>query len=201
MSKVDHLFIVGAGFSNYAGLPLTNDFTEKLLDVAQLKETGPSAIIVRFLQQFVQDTFDQNAGAAPEVWPHLEDIFTCIDLSANTGHHLGPKYSPSDLRAIRRSLIVRIIRMLRQTYTKARKLRTKEWRVLEQFFSMVVPEKCAFVCMNWDTVIEEGMEHAQNVKDFDYGCDARFAQFTTSSLEPTTPNSQKIIHVSDNFLG
>jgi hypothetical protein len=41
----------------------------------------------------------------------IEDIFTCIDLSANTGHHLGPKYSPSDLRSVRRGLIVRIIRM------------------------------------------------------------------------------------------
>ena len=31
MTTTEHLFIVGAGFSSHAGLPLTNQFTEKLL--------------------------------------------------------------------------------------------------------------------------------------------------------------------------
>ena len=30
-TKIEHLFIVGAGFSNNAGLPLTSNFSEKLL--------------------------------------------------------------------------------------------------------------------------------------------------------------------------
>ena len=104
MSRIDHLFIVGAGFSHYAGLPLTADFTEKLLDVAGFDAEGSSALTVRFLEDFVRDTFDHKRGAAPKFWPHLEDIFTCIDLSANTGHHLGPDYAPSDLRTVRRAL-------------------------------------------------------------------------------------------------
>ena len=195
MGKIDHLFIVGAGFSHYAGLPLTNDFTQKLLDVAHLKTSGPSALIVKFLQQFVQDTFDHKPGAAARFWPHLEDIFTCIDLSANTGHHLGPKYAPTDLRAMRRGLIDRIIRMLRGTYTEAKEQKTEDWTTLETFFSSVVPERCAFLCMNWDTVIEEGLGRAQNVTDFDYGCGAKFAKCTRSSTTVATPNSKKSIQV------
>jgi len=44
MSKIDHLFIVGAGFSHYAGLPLTAEFTENLLDVARFHLGGTSAL-------------------------------------------------------------------------------------------------------------------------------------------------------------
>ena len=195
ISRVDHLFIVGAGFSHYAGLPLTSDFTEKLLDVADFDPKGPSAIIVKFLQGFVEDTFDHKREAAPKYWPHLEDIFTCVDLSANTGHHLGPDYAPSDLRTVRRALIVRIIRMLRQTYTKARNQKSNEWVTLDKFFSAINPGKCAFLSMNWDTVIEQGLDRAQQVTNFDYGCDAQFARFTKLSIKPATSSSKKTIQV------
>ena len=195
MGSIDHLFIVGAGFSHYAGLPLTTEFTEKLLDVAGFKADGPSALIVRFLQEFVRDAFDQKRGTAPKFWPHLEDIFTCIDLSANTGHHLGPDYSPSDLRTVRRALIVRIIRMLRQTYTKAKDRKSMDWQTLDTFFSAVNFENCAFLSMNWDTVIEEGLDRTQGVRNFDYGCDAEFARFTKSSIELASLKSSKKIQV------
>lgn len=40
MRNVANLFIVSAGFSNYAGLPLTGEFTQALLAVEKLKK-GP----------------------------------------------------------------------------------------------------------------------------------------------------------------
>jgi hypothetical protein len=46
MTDAKHLFIVGAGFSWHAGLPLTNQFTEKLLDVKGFKPDSASAVIV-----------------------------------------------------------------------------------------------------------------------------------------------------------
>jgi hypothetical protein len=107
MSKIKHLFIVGAGLSHYAGLPLTTNFTQELLNIKDYKPDGPSGLIVNFLRTFIYDAFDHKETAAAKYWPHLEDIFTCVDLSANTGHHLGSKYSPSDLRIVRRALIVR----------------------------------------------------------------------------------------------
>lgn len=139
MSRIDHLFIVGAGFSRYVGLPLTSDFTEKLLDVTNFNPKGPSALIVRFLREFVRNTFDHKPGAAPKYWPHLEDILTCVDLSANTGHHLEPDYAPSDLRTVRRALIVRIIRMLRQTYTKAQRHESGNQRIGEHLTNFFRP--------------------------------------------------------------
>jgi hypothetical protein len=89
---------------------MTNDFTEKLIDVTVLRAGGPSDQIVQFLRSFVQIPLIISQARISNFGP-IEDIFTCIDLSANIGHHLGPKYSPSDLRSVRRGLIVRIIWM------------------------------------------------------------------------------------------
>jgi hypothetical protein len=164
-----------------------------------------SALIVRFLRKFVHDTFDHKPEAKAEFWPHLEDVFTCVDLSANTGHHLGSGYSPSDLRAVRRALIVRIIRMLRHAYTNAKDRNDEKWRTLEEFFGRVRARDCAFLCMNWDTVIDEGM-YARRVKNIDYGCNAKLIRFDDDDeIEFAEPNSGVPIqilkvHGSANWL-
>lgn len=202
---IEHLFIVGAGFSSHAGLPLTSQFTEKLLDVKKLKLDGPSSLIVRFLQGFVEETFGHKASSDPKDWPDLEDIFTCVDLSANTGHHLGPKYSASDLRTVRRALIVRIIRMLRQTYKLGQDRADSKWAELEDFFSSVAHDKSAFLSMNWDTVIEEGLGRLRKIVSFDYGCDAKHVKIDRSSrrlLPISSIDSVQILkpHGSANWL-
>ena len=170
--KIAHLFIVGAGFSHYAGLPLTSEFTTKLLDIRRLRLDGPSSGMVDLLKQFVLDAFGHEKDSPTDRWPDLEDIFTCIDLSANSGHHLGPDYSPSDLRTIRRGMIVRIIRMLRQTYNRGRESADADWKTLENFFSLLASDRCGFLSMNWDTVIEEQLRRRLGISSFSYGCDA-----------------------------
>src|ERR1700737_3507054 len=94
---LDHVFILGAGFSLYAGLPLQRDFTAALLS-GRGRENGSSGLVVRYLRKFVSRAFNHKVDARAKYWPALEDIFTCVDLSANTGHHLGAKYSPARLR-------------------------------------------------------------------------------------------------------
>jgi hypothetical protein len=105
--------ILGAGFSHNAGLPLQSGFTSELLR-ARSNESGPSKTLVAFLTRFVHDAFDHSESADARFWPALEDIFTCLDLSANTGHHLGAAYEPRLLRTVRRALVARTTRMLLQ---------------------------------------------------------------------------------------
>ena len=192
---IHHLFIVGAGFSHYAGLPLTADFTEFLLDVGGLKLDGPSALQVELLKGFVSYVFDHGATSPKNFWPPLEDIFTNIDLSANTGHHLGPRYSPADLRTVRRALIVRTIRMLRYAYRDGLEKGGISWNKLERFFSFVEPQKCAFLSMNWDTVIEQGLKRTQGISHFDYGCDALHAAFDGNRLVTSATTSTRQVQV------
>lgn len=203
MPSIDHLFIVGAGFSRNSGLPLTSSFTRELLNVRALAGSGPSALTVEFLLKFVADTFNDKASTA-DFWPELEDIFTCVDLSANTGHHLGPNYSPSTLRAVRRALIVRTIRMLRQAYTRQKTIGGEAWTNLDWFFTGVRPASSAFLSMNWDTVIEEGIERTQRISNFDYGCNAIPARFSGAEIDLMKPSNRKLLvlkpHGSANWL-
>jgi hypothetical protein len=176
------VFIVGAGFSAHAGLPLATQFTESLLNVSLLKEGGPSRAQVELIRHFVQATFDHGPATPSDLWPDLEDLFTGVDLSANTGHHLGAEFSPAVLRTVRRALIVRTVRMLNQRYTAAIKKNGASLRSLNAFFGQVEPAACAFLSMNWDTVIERGLANAHGVTAFDYGCGAQPASFEGRGL-------------------
>jgi hypothetical protein len=204
-TQFEHLFIVGAGFSQYAGLPLTNNFTKALLDVAHLKLNVQSVLQTDLLKEFVYAGFDHAPNSSPNLWPHLEDLFTCIDLSANTGHHLGPKFAPADLRTVRRALIVRIIRMLQHRYQMGLATGGPRRKTLELFFEKMSPSNSAFLSMNWDTVIEQGVANAHGISSYDYGCDAIAANFVKGGIAVSTSAADanfRILkpHGSSNWL-
>ena len=85
--------IVGAGFSSIAGLPLQSEFTKQLLKAGTFKH-GKSRYLMPTLGEFALETFGFRPNHDLASYPELEDIFTTLDLSANTGHHLGRKYAP-----------------------------------------------------------------------------------------------------------
>ncbi len=91
-----NLVIVGAGFSFNAGLPLAGSFTKELLSLGRVVADGPSARQIAFIKGFADRVFGEGASRTADEWPDLEDIFTLVNLSANTGHHLGPHYSAAD---------------------------------------------------------------------------------------------------------
>lgn len=191
------LFIVGAGFSSHAGLPLAREFTQALLDLTDVKSPAPSREIVDYLRKFVGDTFGTGSNPKSDQWPPLEDIFTLIDLSANTGHNLGPKYPAAELRNVRRALIVRIIRMLTARYGSNECRNGDKWRQLDSLFARIEVGKVAFLSLNWDTVIEQQLMLRQKVENFDYGCDARSATFNGDQLDLTyAPEAAKpVLHL------
>jgi len=78
-----------------------NLFTKELLAAREFG-SGPSLAMVNYLDRFIHRVFDHSKNADAKYRPELEDIFTCIDLATNTGHHLGAAYSPAELRTVRR---------------------------------------------------------------------------------------------------
>jgi hypothetical protein len=178
----DNLLIVGAGFSFNAGLPLASGFTKELLNIGGLKLVGPSSQQVDFIRTFVDQAFGEGQSRSADEWPELEDIFTLVDLSANTGHHLGPKYSASELRIVRRSIIVRMIRMLSQSYSRRKKSPDEKWKLLEGLFQKFDTKNSVVLSMNWDTVFERGISRAQSVHNVDYGCGASAYTFNNGQL-------------------
>jgi NAD-dependent SIR2 family protein deacetylase len=152
------LFIVGAGFSKNAGLPLQSEFTRLFLRATKHR-SGLSRFLMPTLAKFVEGTF----GFMPDKddvssYPDLEDIFTMLDLSANSGHNLGLKYPPQELRTVRRMLLSRIIRMLNKAYLDGKRNPPPERTLLLDFLRGIDPEKHQFVSLNWDLVIEGCLE-------------------------------------------
>ncbi len=175
-TRVKRVFVLGAGFSWYAGLPLQSKFTEALLAASKFADTAPSKLAVEYLKTFVCDVFGTPLTASDR-WPKLEDLFTNIDQAANAGHNLGKGYAPADLRTVRRALIFRTIRMLHQLYERAQHKKNPDWVMLEEFFREIDLRTCAFINMNWDTVVERGIQRIHPDYYFDYMCDATAARF------------------------
>ncbi len=206
VQTIDRVFVLGAGFSKHAGPPLQTRFTDALLRARGFKP-GPSRSIVRFLGEFIHDAFDHGKSSDALFWPELEDIFTCVDLSANSGHYLGPNWSPAQLRTVRRALIVRIIRMLGQEYERARRRRDPDWRSLTEFLKNVTLESSAFVSLNWDTVLERRLGEINPNVGFTYGNHVLPSCFPSSGyVVESSPQASSIIvpvvkiHGSINWL-
>jgi hypothetical protein len=171
-----HVYIVGAGFSKHAGLPLQADFTEALLEPRK-DEKYPMRPLIDHLDQFIHDAFDHKLSANARYWPNLEDVFTNIDLAANTGHHLGPQHPPSFLRTTRRVLLARMMCMLHERFTEASETESEDWNSLNAFFQGLDIRESAFISINWDTVIERRLAALKDVAAFEYKCGAIAADF------------------------
>jgi hypothetical protein len=177
--KINTAYIVGAGFSWYAGLPLQEKFTSELLEPIKDKN-NPDYALVRYLAEFIKAVFDHSRSAPAKYWPNLEDIFTCIDMAANTGHHLCFDFPPSRLRTVRRALLTRIITMLHNNYGRARDEDSFHWRQLRNFIRRVRVNDSAFISMNWDTVIEQRISELREIDNFDYRCRAVASDFPSN---------------------
>lgn len=200
------VFIVGAGFSMHAGLPLQTNFTEKLLE-GRDGERHDQKQLISALSKFVNAAFDHNKKADAKFWPELEDIFITIDIAANTGHHLGKHYAPAKLRSIRRMLLSRIMYMLDECYNSRMHYGNDDAIKLDSFFKKLSGDGYAFISMNWDTVIERKLVEHKKAFNFDYRCGAINAVFSPSGDKIKVVNNHKLpgapvvkMHGSVNWL-
>ncbi len=162
----------------YAGLPLQSDFTEALL-LSRDDTSHPMHPLMTHLGRFIHDAFDHSESAKAKHWPNLEDLFTNIDLAANTGHHLGPRHAPSNLRMTRRVLLARMMHMLNERYIEAESNKADNWKKLDRFFKDLDIDHSAFISINWDTVIERRLAERRKIRSFDYRCEAMAARFAS----------------------
>jgi NAD-dependent SIR2 family protein deacetylase len=176
------VFIVGAGFSANAGLPLQSGFT-KLFLKAEGFTTGRSRYLMPLLRSFVKTDVSS--------YPELEDVFTMLDLSANSGHHLGVKFAPGELRKVRRMLLSRTIHMLNTAYLNGKKNDQSEREQLLDFVSKLSPKRHKFVSLNWDVVLEGCLGELQPNMPFHYSPEIKPATIDDDDNELKTCSIDK----------
>jgi hypothetical protein len=184
------VFIVGAGFSANAGLPLQSGFT-KLFLKAEGFTTGRSRYLMPLLRSFVKETFGFKSKTDVSSYPELEDVFTMLDLSANSGHHLGVKFAPAELRKVRRMLLSRTIHMLNTSYLDGKKKPQSEREQLLKFVAKLSPERHKFVSLNWDIVLEGCLSELQAAFPFHYSPEIRPATIDEDEDELKTSRINK----------
>lgn len=148
-------FILGAGFSKCAELPIQAEFSPLL--TSEDFNSPADALITQIISTFLEEVFGWKKDR--EI-PDLEDVFTSIDLSANNGHYLGHQYKPDMLRAIRRMLIYRIFQILDQRF--------KICPEIDQLLRHYLPHDCSFIVMNWDLVLEKHLKEIDPELEIDY---------------------------------
>lgn len=187
------VFILGAGFSKNAGIPLQSEFTESVRKALSFARGRPSRLIVEQADKFISDVFHVGLG---ETWPQWEDVFTFLDLSANSGHHLGVRNEPSRLRSLRRAFLARIIRMLDQAYKSAAGSTDQsvqdDLQGLDKFLGSLDLPQSAFVSLNWDDVLERRLETIAPGIAFDYGSHVKPALFLKSNRCTLVPMGSEV---------
>ena len=143
------------------------------------------------LQKFLKIVFGWKNGRP---LPALEDVFTCIDLAANTGHNLGiPMYTPKMLRAIRRMAIFRIFTVLDRHFSFSPDIS----RLVDHFCSRKAPP-AAFVVLNWDIVLEKHIHETLPAAPVDYRCHC-FDWHTSLAAAPGSGTPICKMHGSSNW--
>ena len=172
MVKDRTVFIVGAGFSANAGLPLQSGFTKLFLKAEGFKR-GRSRYLMPLLRSFVSETFGFKSKTDVSSYPELEDVFTMLDLSANSGHHLGVNFAPAELRQVRRMLLSRTIHMLHGAYFDGKDQSKSEREQLLEFVKKLSPKRHKFVSLNWDVVLEACLGEVEADFPFHYSPEIR----------------------------
>jgi hypothetical protein len=160
--KTKFAVVLGAGFSKCADLPLAGEVSNFIF--SEEFDSSLDKTITAAIGEFLKGAFYWERGG---LIPSLEDIFTMIDLSANSGHNLGRKFTPKLLRAIRRILVYRIFQILDRNYRQSSAIHT----FLEHCLPLLQEERIGFVVLNWDIVLERHLEIFPDV-GIDYCIDA-----------------------------
>lgn len=136
--------ILGAGFSKNSGLPVQSEIPAQL--ISDNKEAEVEQVFTKILKKFLKNVYGSSDSSN---LPNLDDIFTCIDISTNSGHHLGMKYSPLHLRMIRRILVYRVFSILEGYFRPSDDIKTLIGLLHQKFL------RNNYVVLNWDTLLEK----------------------------------------------
>jgi NAD-dependent SIR2 family protein deacetylase len=152
------VLVVGAGFSSAAKIPTTQQLLKTFIAPPPSSATPKpvQTAISDLLKKYWADVFGWQPGGPG---PSFEDHFTSLDLSANTGHHLGRLYPPAALRAIRRLSIHRVFETLDSSFEL-------NPNISKLLYELLSGSDNAVISTNWDIVLERHLGEIQASHDY-----------------------------------
>lgn len=157
------VLFVGAGFSKASDIKLTKEVEECFLNFS-LNIVTPELLqnqITEILKKYYRDVFGWKGTGQ---YPALDDHFTTLDLTANSGHNIG-EYTPKKLRAIRRLSIHRVFDIINSNFSD-------NIRVETFLKKMHIGKNNSIITTNWDTSLERYLyDQSKNKPNYNYGID------------------------------
>ena len=151
MSK--EVFVLGAGFSYPAKLPLQKELLKILLDDKDLQYLNHYEKIESFIAEFFEDNYD------------LEDIFTILDRAYLFEENFST-FNWLDIYDVRKSLMFLIINLINKKIEEA----NEHQEIYNNFINYLTSnyQTVSVITLNWDTLLEKFIKNISSDTMLDY---------------------------------
>lgn len=196
------VYVLGAGFSAGAGLPIQSRVLGNILSKIGYSFSGILATeSEKAFQESLNGKIDDITAFVRRCFPHqdqmLEDIFTLLDQSIRTSSHF-KGYSGVQLEEIRKTwieLLVGYFHALSAGYLQSNKT------VCQRYVTALLKQKivqgqdsdpCSIISLNWDSVIEDSFYEVLDKTRVHGKADIDYCVYTTPLDKSThTPSTKQ----------
>lgn len=147
-SSRDIIFVLGAGASYPDGVPLQRHILPMMLSNDDIRNSEVGRPVI----EFIEDNFAyKNQDGA---YPYLEAVFGFLDYFIQNNESLSSKYSYSNIRVIKESLI-KLIHHIVNSQTD------NESKIYQNFWEMVNSRTSNYsiISLNYDTMLEHAFQN------------------------------------------
>ena len=185
------VYVLGAGFSRYAGFPLQSELLARFpaLDLID----APADTIDVFAKTMV--AVQQLLSNYPVPSPSLEDLFTLLDQSIarrESCFEMSWKDLDSTRDCLKRALLFAIHSAANEIATNRAESykRFAAWLCLQRVNAGLKQDPFSIISLNWDTLLEDSIYSFINVTDFGKRIDVDYCCYTSrlTRKSPHTPS-------------
>ena len=150
--EIPKIFIIGAGFSSPAGLPLTQQLFEQIREETRFNTWMSETIEIEYesFKEYINNTYDKED--AERKLSNIEDFISFLDVEHFLSLHGADTWSDigNQAQILTRNLICKIL------YNAMKKITPEKFKLYLKFVEKLKPGDI-IITFNYDTIIEEAL--------------------------------------------